>query len=1439
MPALYLRPLLSLLCVLLATSLFAADAEFSAEEVRRGHRARTLLAKPRAALSDIERAEAAEGVQVLRTHPRIGGLRTLQTTRNDDVLDVIKRLNDTGLYEYVEPDYIRQAHVLPNDPRFTTEQWALNNTGQEGGTPGAHIGAAAAWDIQREAPDVIVAIIDSGLLVTHEDIAANVWENSAERSGIGSRDDDNNGYVDDLYGINATAAPTSTRAGEVSDTDGHGTHVAGIIGAAGDNGRGIAGVAWKTRIMPLKFLGRTGGSISDSIECIDYAIARRAHVINASYGSSSYSKSEYDAIKRARDAGIIMVCSAGNDSQEISELPNYPAAYELDNIVAVASTTRQDKLANYSTYGSGLVELAAPGSSILSLGITSNAPYIAESGTSMAAPHVTGALALLKQKYPNDNYRALINRLLNSVDVLPALENRVLTNGRLNLLRALTTDDTRPFNDDFARRAIVVGDVNRVRGSLQFSTLQPGEPVHGGVASPGGSLWWSWTAPAGAGQLVVDTTGSEFDSVVAVYTGASLDTLRAVGANDDVAADNTLSRLVVNVTAGTTYTIVVAGKQPVAVDGSAGQRGSLALSLTAIPVNDNFAAARVLTGPSVTLSVNNAGASFEVGEPQPRNTRGNAIGRGRTVWFKWTAPVTRRYQVSVTDLVIDPVVSIYTGTALNALTSVTFNDDASLILPRYDSLATFNGTAGVTYHICVDSVDAVFGRFNLSISDAEWHGLTDAEVYASPSLAPDGTIYALDYYSVLTAFNPSGTVKWYWTPVDYDFEYIDGGAVAVGPDGTLYFGTYLGDFYAVGPDGKSKWSYTTENEIWAAPALAADGTVYVKSSDDQLYALDATGKLKWKFLIPGDTYSSPVVGADGTIYIPSGGDAALYAINPDGTQKWRANLGATVYSSPAIGADGTLYLGNYDGRFLAIRPDGTERWRFETGSPLSGSAVIDSRGVVYFGSYDKKLYALDAATGAKRWDYATGDIIRSTTPVLADDGAIYIGSDDGFIHAVEPDGKLRRTYATGGPILAAPMLSAGRLYVASNDAKLHAFEVGANLARSPWPMHRHNVRRSGRVIDPVPGTPAISAQPVAVATEVGTPATFRVTAAVPEGGALTYQWRVNNIAIAGATSATLTLPSAQTSNAGAYSVVVTGPGGATVSQAVNLTINAATNTDSRLINLAVRTNAGSGENVLFVGLVVGGANTSGPKPLLIRAVGPTLGAFGVTGVLADPKLELFAPGAATPLATNDNWGGDSAVLTLTPQVGAFALAAADSKDAALISNRAAGAYTVQISSATTATGTTLAEIYDATPSALFTTATPRLINLSARTQVGRGADILIAGFTVGGSGSKTLLIRAVGPTLGVFGVTGALANPRLDIFASGAGTALSSNDDWGAAANAAQVASTSTSVGAFPLALESRDAVLLVTLPPGSYTAQVSGVSNTIGNALIEVYEVP
>ena len=270
---------------------------------------------------------------------------------------------------------------------------------------------------------------------------------------------------------------------------------------------------------------------------------------------------------------------------------------------------------------------------------------------------------------------------------------------------------------------------------------------------------------------------------------------------------------------------------------------------------------------------------------------------------------------------------------------------------------------------------------------------------------------------------------------------------------------------------------------------------------------------------------------------------------------------------------------------------------------------------------------------------------------------------------------------------------------------------------------------------------------------------------------------------------------------------------------------------ARIANLSIRSVAGSGSETLIVGFVVGGTGTTGGKGLLVRGIGPALTGFGVPGALADPRLELFS--GSNRLTINDDWGGGSGLVSTFAGVGAFPLTA-NSRDAALADTLAPNAYTAQIAGNGGATGVALAELYDTTVPGAFGNATPRLMNVSARTKVGTGGDILIAGISIAGPLPRTVLIRAIGPGLEPFGVTSILADPVLSLF--NGQTRINGNDDW---TGNSDLVSLAASVGAFSLPTTSKDAVLAVTLAPGSYSVQVSGANGGTGVALVEVYEVP
>jgi subtilisin family serine protease len=317
-----------------------------------------------------KRSVSAEASEYFRTRWGINHLRRfkaidiqhLKLSRGMTVEEALEVYRNDPRVEWAEPNYYRYAGATPNDTDFN-QLWGLHNTGQNVngtmGTEDADIDAPEAWDITTGSTTVVVAVIDSGVDYNHPDLKNNIWTNQGETPGNGI-DDDGNGYVDDIRGWDFVDNDNNP-----IDSPGHGTHVAGTIAAVGNNLTGVTGVCWTVKIIPLRFVDATGfGTVLNEVEAIDYAIQNGANIINASFGSGSYSGSEYTAISRARDAGILFVAAAGNGGTDNDLFPYYPSNYDLDNIVAVAATDQYDKLAWFSNYGATSVDVAAPGTNI-------------------------------------------------------------------------------------------------------------------------------------------------------------------------------------------------------------------------------------------------------------------------------------------------------------------------------------------------------------------------------------------------------------------------------------------------------------------------------------------------------------------------------------------------------------------------------------------------------------------------------------------------------------------------------------------------------------------------------------------------------------------------------------------------------------------------------------------------------------------------------------------------------------------------------------------------------------------------------------------------------------------------------------------------------------------------------------------------------------------
>ena len=332
--------------------------------------------------------------------------------------------------EYAETNDILHAvdDGLPND--LNTRLWGMDNQGQGGGTVDADIDAPEAWRISvgknQAQGGPLVAIIDTGVDASHPDLTANLWTNPGEIPDNGI-DDDGNGVIDDIHGFNAMDG-----SGNPVDDVGHGSHCSGTIGGVGNNGQGVVGVQQNANMMAVKFLGKNGGTLADAVKAINYATKMGARVTSNSWGGGGYNQALKDVLEHSP---ALHIFAAGNDKNNSDSRPAYPASYDLPNIIAVAATDKNDRLASFSNYGLKSVDLGAPGVDIYST--TPGGNYESYNGTSMACPHVAGAAGLLLATDPALSNDQLKDLLLSTVDKIPALDGKTVTGGRLNIGSAM------------------------------------------------------------------------------------------------------------------------------------------------------------------------------------------------------------------------------------------------------------------------------------------------------------------------------------------------------------------------------------------------------------------------------------------------------------------------------------------------------------------------------------------------------------------------------------------------------------------------------------------------------------------------------------------------------------------------------------------------------------------------------------------------------------------------------------------------------------------------------------------------------------------------------------------------------------------------------------------------------------------------------------------
>ncbi|MFT5757260.1 MAG: serine protease [Alteromonadaceae bacterium] len=443
----------------------------------------------------------------------------------------LEKLKNHPTVAYAEPDYLVNAQVIPNDSRFD-ELWGLHNTGQTGGTADADIDAPEAWDISTGSSDVVVGVIDTGVDYNHPDLAANAWVNPGEIAGDGI-DNDNNGYIDDVHGINAI-----TNSGDPMDDAGHGSHVSGTIGGTGNNAEGVTGVNHHVAIAGCKFLDAAGsGSTSDALKCMDYMVALKnnginVRVLNNSWGGGGSSQAMVDAINATQAADILFVAAAGNSALDNDSNPHYPSSYSHDSVFSIASTTHSDSMSSFSQWGLTSVDMGAPGSDILST--TPGGGYASYSGTSMATPHVAGVAALVLSVNADLTFLELKNLLMNSGDYNPALSGKTVSGKRLNAHTALldadptpgfgisvlpstvtlVAGDTASYSFDVSSIADWSGTIDLTvtdalgSASLSASSVTPGQSFTLSVPTSADTAWgnYEFNVTATSGELVKEKT---------------------------------------------------------------------------------------------------------------------------------------------------------------------------------------------------------------------------------------------------------------------------------------------------------------------------------------------------------------------------------------------------------------------------------------------------------------------------------------------------------------------------------------------------------------------------------------------------------------------------------------------------------------------------------------------------------------------------------------------------------------------------------------------------------------------------------------------------------------------------------------------------------------------------------------------------------------------
>ncbi|MCB1120073.1 MAG: hypothetical protein KJT03_00875 [Verrucomicrobiae bacterium] len=937
-----------------------------------------------------------------------------------------------------------------------------------------------------------------------------------------------------------------------------------------------------------------------------------------------------------------------------------------------------------------------------------------------------------------------------------------------------------PANDDFDNAISLTGPELEVTSHNFETTVEVGEPNHI-EESAGRSVWWKWQAPKD-GRVTVSTEGSNFDTILAIYAGTSLETLALIAGEDDSEGLGKLSSASFNAASGATYYIVVDGSDDVLAGEETDFVGEIHLSLVLQRerVVGSFSGGDILTGNSVSVTGNNSDAFQEPGEPQHAGNAG-----GKSLWYTWTAPADGTLFLDTAGSAIDTLLGIYEGTAVNNLTEVASNDNA---YPGNQTSSLAVGVQeGTTYHIAVDGVfDPVSGITEAgSINLNLLLGPTNNDIAnAVPLTGNKGTYTSFVNNADTEIAEPfhagvasNHSVWWRLSPDINGVVILDTAGSDFDTVLAVYEGTTMSTLTPV---------TNGSNNNHTSPDLTSQVVFEVQAGTVYHIAVDAVS-----------------LGADqGKVYLSysavgsSGGDNFVDC----------GMLSGYTDTSSASNAFATRESGE---PMHAGKPGGKSVWWCWT-SPGNGKVTITTTGStiptsvgVYVGPAVGSLLSVTAVED----------------PLREDSSRIVFEAEEGVTYRIAVDGALVNSVVSSGIIFI--QLGLGP----ENDNFIDVVNLGGS---SNLVANGVNYNATPEEGEPVHGgvtggksvwwkwTPTTKGN-VVISTQGSS---FDTTLGVYRGAALLALTEIGGNDDAGPTVSYSSLEF-QALAGRTYYIAVDGVEGD--EGEVVLNINHTPIDDVQLVNVSTRGFVGTGQQTMIAGFILKG-NPAVASRVIIRALGNSLvqGGLSPSDVVPDPDLALVKDG--TVIKTNAQWiNGSSPTL-----IAQYGLAPIDPNEAVIVADLLPGAYTALVTDSQGRSGIGIVEVYYVSEENSGG-GVSRLSNISTRAFTGTGAQQIIGGFIVSGSKPKKVLIRGMGTSLGTAGVANALTDPKIDLYAGG--NLINSNDNWQSNSNSTEINSV------YPPGAD-KEAALLLTLNPGAYTVILSGVGGSTGIGLIEVYEV-